>query len=728
MAREIRTLVGNRTSPKDIVLTCRHPSRLRTIVREVFAEYDVPLDDPTPTMLNRHPAVAFLLAAWSVPAAEFPFAAVTAMLRNSWFQPRWSEVVSDPDLPLRAETLLRALAIPRGRTAYLAAVAKWATELPLPLEDEAGERRRWNKLHALAGRCRPFLERFFALWDQIPERTTTAEFVNRLIPFADACGLPGNEPAWERLRTALLKWADDTPMSPIEFARAMTALAAKTPGPSEPRCDGVRFLEPDIARTADCEHLFLIDLGEGSFPDPQQDLAAERELFAELIARPRTELHLSYPAVDPKGEKLLPASLLRTVEAKVTRTTSRSMPIDGYTTDPPISAAEVRVQAAAVLADDGTAPANRLPPAVLANLLAARTAARARFRSPAFGAYDGRLTHPEALKEVTKRFHAEQRISPTALETYVACPFRFLLEKFLNFEPHEDPVEEVEITRRGSAVHRAMARLHRDDGDATTFPDELAKHLDDVVAESQDKAAGPVERKLWELEGRRLARIAKRYAKQCDKFDKPWVKLNVAPKPCFLEPALGVQAEEGAKQWPDLVLERDGIRVKIGGRIDRVDAVELDGEVGFWVIDYKTGKGGYYTGTDVQSLKKLQLPLYALAVERVLFEGRPARPLGVAYWLITDVGPKVMLPSYKQPTAWYQDRKVWEAFREALESWVIALATRIRAGDFSLAPRSDDCTATCPYGPVCRIGPSRQVAKDFGLPLPMVDAPIAGDA
>ena len=168
---------------------------------------------------------------------------------------------------------------------------------------------------------------------------------------------------------------------------------------------------------------------------------------------------------------------------------------------------------------------------------------------------------------------------------------------------------------------------------------------------------------------------------------------------------------------PSLVIRVDDVEVRISGRIDRVDVAQLDDGLGFWIIDYKTGRAGHYTGTDLASFRKLQLTLYALAVEEVLFADRGARPLGLAYWLVSESGPKVALPS-RALTQWRDDPRRWLAIREALRQWVARLATNIRRGAFPLAPRSEDCTATCPFGPVCRIGQSRSVGKVFDLPLP----------
>ena len=137
---------------------------------------------------------------------------------------------------------------------------------------------------------------------------------------------------------------------------------------------------------------------------------------------------------------------------------------------------------------------------------------------------------------------------------------------------------------------------------------------------------------------------------------------------------------------------------------------------GFWIIDYKTGRRDNYTAPAVANLSALQLPLYALAVERSVFKDRPARPLGMAYWLFGDGGPKTVLPA-KSVTTWLNNPDVWPKFREQLEAWVATIATHIRQAMFPLAPQSDQCTASCPFGPTCRISQARSLGKVFEMSL-----------
>ena len=178
--------------------------------------------------------------------------------------------------------------------------------------------------------------------------------------------------------------------------------------------------------------------------------------------------------------------------------------------------------------------------------------------------------------------------------------------------------------------------------------------------------------------------------------------------------------EDGEEPIPPLVIAGEGIEVRLGGRIDRVDVAETEAGTFFWIVDYKTGRSANYSSASLKSFQRLQLTLYALAVERVLLAGQGARPLGLAYWLVTDTGPKVVLPGDRKHHGWFQSADEWTKVGRLLETLVADLVRHIRAGDFPLEPRSDTCTETCPYSQVCRIAQGRGVEKRWELPLPTV--------
>jgi ATP-dependent helicase/nuclease subunit B len=284
-----------------------------------------------------------------------------------------------------------------------------------------------------------------------------------------------------------------------------------------------------------------------------------------------------------------------------------------------------------------------LPADLEANLGDAADLVRLRFREHEHNPYDGLFRDPGVIASVGQLFGPERIFSPTALEDYVACPFRFFLRHVLRLEPLENPREEIEVTRRGQAFHRALARLHRKlKDDAIHHPSDLVRErmlveMRASVDEDVGRAPSPASKALWRIEGERLLRVAARYGAQWQKFLDPWQKQGIQPRPHLFEVDFGLPAEDGQAPYGPLVIREGDMEVRISGRIDRVDLAELEGGTGFWIIDYKTGSSSHYTSPDLAEFRRLQLTLYALAVEEVLLLDRSARPLGLAYWLVTGI-------------------------------------------------------------------------------------------
>ncbi len=755
VARRIRELLATGTLPNDIVVTARDIKVSADVLSEVFDEYAIPVQGIPPAPLCRAPAIAFLLQAWRLPTNGFVFTDVAAMLRSSFYRPQGH----DPDITMKAEALLRKIGGPDGKEAFVRAVDRWAESPPLPLEDETAETGTRKRTHTLAKTCQPFLKSFFALWDNIPTRAKPEAWIERFRQFARECGVEptthlDDQSALQILWEGLSAWIETLPpakaVPAAAFALALASVTSTITAPvTLPAGNAVRILSAEDARFATCDYLFLTGLGEGSFPhlappesllteadrgvlrgvrlsipDPASRRQAEQSLFNDLIARPRKGLVLSYAAVDAKGQEQLPSSFLadwREQNPSVA-VTKQKMLIQNYAAEEAYSDAERRVRFANSFVKGKSANhITGLPKPVVENLKRAYQIAQARLDEKTFNRFDGGLLSEflNANLELLGRGHvleSDHVFSPTALETYVACPFRFWLEQVLGIEPLDDPPNEVEQTRRGSAVHRAMARYHAS-GPTADNADAIAagvrSQLDKAVEEYRTRSGSPVTAALWELEGLRLHRTASRYPDQWQSFREKEAKNGPTPKPQLFEAAFGLTHTQDRPSQPPLVLTIDNVEVRIGGTVDRIDAAELPDGLGFWIIDYKSGRGTYYPATAVARLEALQLPLYALAAERVLFPGKPARPLGLAYWLVTDAGPKSVLPK----------KVAWDRFRDQLELWVVSLVTHIRKGAFPLAPRSKTCTATCPHGPVCRIAQHRNTGKRFDLYPPPAEVP-----
>jgi ATP-dependent helicase/DNAse subunit B len=801
VARSSKTLLLSGVPADDILVTMRDVVPYADLVREVFDEYGIPVDLEGAEPLHHNRAVSMLLRTLRLPEDDWPFPGVTALLRSSYLRPNWPETQQFPDIAQHAEALLRLIGEPRGRSAFLAAADRWADNPPPMLEDEQAEESRRRRTQELAQKCRPFLRRFFGAWDRLPARETLANHVSAVRDFAEDLGLAStvrddarDASALARLWEELDRWVrleaelhgGRRTYEAAQFHRMLYSLAWEAGLARSPRGPGrVRVLSAPLVRALPVPYLFIMGLGERSFPrlaapepffeEPERQrfkaagldflssgdlLPDEMLLFYQVVTRARRQLVLSYPAVDDKGQSLLPSSFLNAVldcfGKDAIPVERKRMLIEGYDREAPLCPAEHRVRLAANGGVRGQGSERRgqgsgargqgpgtglgisteseesssltpdhslLTPCLSSVLRAAARVAHARFEDREFGPYDGLLQHPEIVTRLHEIVGPQRVFSPTALENYIACPFRFFLGHILRLEPLEEPRDEIEGTQRGQAFHRALSRLHeqlRERGihePIKAVEDDLEQRLAEAVNEYADRSS-PASEVLWNIEGQRLRRLAARYPPHWSRFIGPWNRLGVIPRPRLFEVSFGMPPQKQGDVRDPLLISVDGIEVRMRGRIDRVDVAELEGGLGFWVIDYKTGRSQNYTARDLQSFERLQLTLYALAVERVLFAGQNARPLGMAYWLVADKGPKRALPP-KSSTAWLQDAEGWPKIRDDLEWWVASLADQIRHGVFPLKPRSETCTETCQFSQVCRISQSRGLPKNWDLPLPV---------
>ncbi|MFO0925736.1 MAG: hypothetical protein U0736_01705 [Gemmataceae bacterium] len=388
VARRVKRRLVDGVPPDDLDLVVRDLNSYAELIGDTFAEYAIPVDIEGGQALDRHPPVAVLLRALHLPADDFPFAGVTALLRHNAFRPRWPEVEESPELPLQAEALLRLLAEPRGKQAYLAAVDRWAEEVQPGLEDEEAEAGRRKRTHELARQCRPFLHRFFAAWDGFPTAGSVADYstwIERFaatMGFADAATDPADRAAWEALCAEVDAWrrrnerGDAAPLDSRTFLRRLTALARTVTLPRTTGGPGrVRVVSAGRGRHLAVRERFVLGLGERGFPraggppslfddadretlrsagvplTAPDDLADEMLLFYQIVTAAEERLTLSYPAVDDRGQELLPSSFLSAARGvsptRCRRSSGAADAAEPVDVGEPLSAAEYRVQTAA---------------------------------------------------------------------------------------------------------------------------------------------------------------------------------------------------------------------------------------------------------------------------------------------------------------------------------------------------------------------------------------------
>jgi RecB family exonuclease len=459
--------------------------------------------------------------------------------------------------------------------------------------------------------------------------------------------------------------------------------------------------------------------------------------FLRVVGSAERSLALSYPTTDEKGQALLAAGFLEDLRRLFvpgalegcTTTIPRLDPalLDGPGGSP--AEARVRAVARAVLRDDrrelralARSPAHRR---ALEGTAAALRVAAVRGGRRAFGPYVGRLRDPAAVARIAGDFGPAHPFSPSQLETLALCPFQFFLRYVLHLEPADEREElDDDRTARGSLIHKVLEQLHAGLRDT---PAEGGRSLAGLVAqgleaviraelEGQREPSSEVERGLRRIDADRLLRAGRRYVQQFARYsDGPGQGAECHQfEVVFGDP-------ERDDSHPALELGPEGDAVRLQGMIDRIDLVRHPDRTLFRVIDYKTGhspgKAALKTGL------ALQLPLYALAVERIILAEPAAAPLDVGYWALAADGFKPLREMAK-----IQDESVvllesWEPYRHELERFVLALVAQLRRGACPVHPRKEDCTRSCDYRTVCRITQVRAVGKTWPDAPKMEPAP-----
>ena len=536
-----------------------------------------------------------------------------------------------------------------------------------------------------------------------------------------------------------------------EFIDAFNALVDALELPPADAPGGVLVATIAEARGLRADHVLLANLGEGTLParsaidrdaeaaaqpvdfwdDPRPPTAMARELhgFLGVVGSADLSLTLLYPTADEAGGPRLPAGVVDEVKAAMSEqawaevhlATSGLDPLPGDPLDgTPAEARAAAVALAAFHRDVSTLSSLAADPPhrpALLGVAAALRVAHHRQRPGAFGAFDGHLGDPRIGDRLAAEFGPDRPTSPSQLESLAACPFQFYQRYVLNLAPADDAGELAEDrAARGSFLHRALESLH---ARLAAVPDPLGRPAADRVAAEVDAvilglldAEGPpssdVDAGLRHIEALRLRESGRRYADQFGRYAEASPGHRVGGvEVSFGDPNAGPAG---------LTLGRGAEAVLVRGTIDRIDVSSSGDHSLFRIIDYKSGAEPKAKGVAAGLL--LQLPLYALAVERLRLAGEEARPADVGYWALGAKGYKVAL-NMETPA---KGGPGWEDLRGNLEAFVLALVARLRAGDFPVSPREDECEDRCDYRQVCRVRQARNARKTWAE-APSLDRP-----
>jgi hypothetical protein len=703
----------------EIGILLRQPGAYLPAIRDVFGAAGVPYVLGAASPIGDTRAGRSLRLLVEARRADFARAAVMEFLA-------FADLRSRPGTsPAEWERLTRQAGIVGGAREWRVRLDRLGRRLApaAPSDDDAGDpptaalARDRDALTALRRVVRAMLRGLERLPDPGPLGTlvdglarTFARLVTPSIEARQAIA------ALTRLRTL----SDPDTEIPLEelWALVESALAAPADGVGQPTPGRVFVGELGSALGLDFPVTIVPGLVEGAFPaPPRQDpilldeerrrlpglplaeeaRALERARFALAIGSGARRVVLTYPRVDAEsGRPRVPSFLALDLLADVTGRLHdfaaletfpgwRSVPLH-----PAPPGARARPLDEREWLVTRALEARAAPDGLLGELPAVRRGVetiRLRERTDALTAYDGLLGLGVDL--------GPRPLTPTALERYAACPFRYLLERVYGLASVEEPdrILAMEPRERGTLVHAILEGTYRRLAEANGFPltrDNLAAARE-VLRAVFDEACGEAERRgvtglptLWAGERARLhAELLSALEAEADDAGG-WV-------PARFEAAFGVEWREGAGA-PLAYRLPDGTEIQLCGTMDRVDLSPDPPRAR--VLDYKTGRVRTPRTADrLGRGRALQLPIYRLAAEAMLRGDAPDTPVVEAqyYHVIgPDAGARIRFT-----------RDGWEARRGDFDRVLQLIVDGIRAGRFFQRPVTCAPRGPCAFDLAC---------------------------
>jgi len=569
---------------------------------------------------------------------------------------------------------------------------------------------------------------------ELPTKASWGEWLGQLSGLATAAL---RQP--DQVLEILSELSPMSPVGPIELFEVQQVLTPRLRELSVPpplRRYGCVFVGPaEAARGLSFEVVFVPGLAEKLFPrklieDPilldstrrqiksttleiQSDRAAAEQLALRLAAgAAASRVHFSFPRVDvqqsrPRVPSFYGLEVLRAAVGKLPGFTElgRFAEADANARlgwPAPASAvqaideAEYDLALLGSLVDAEPETVSGTAHYLLGSNVYLARALRSRSRKwiRRWTAYDGLVEPDELALQALAAHRLEARsFSPTGLQHFAACPYRFLLQAIHRLQPREEPapLEIIDPLTRGSLFHKVqyltLSRL-RERGLLPLTRKTLELGLAEVdqalaeVAVLYEEKLWPAIRKVWEDGINSIRADLHEWLRRRADADDGWV-------PHKFELSFGLAGREREDEDPSSVPDP----VQIVGELrlrGSIDLVERHSSGKLRATDHKTGKARAQQGVIIGGGHHLQPVLYALACEKLL--GEPVES-GRLYYCTADGG--------------YEERVVAldEYARGYAEIMTATLDEALVQGFLPAAPDDEACT-WCDYLAVC--GPNEE--------------------
>lgn len=740
--RHVRALLAAGLAADALAVLYRGGERYPQLVREVAAEYGLPVCLYEGRSLGAAPPVVALRALLALPDEGFARRGLVECWRNLGAQHPVTVLghgtLEWPDFAAAAALLERASrGVGGGLPGLRAALAALADAAPAPPDAEQPPVTPVEAAALLA-----LLDAFVA-WLAAPATAPPEAYVawvRRLLGWLPAPAASAEEataateqaaPArlpfsieqrktLERLldeRALVARMLAEPPLSRASFVAELGgALDAARYGGEPPTAGKVAVLPMLAARGASFAHVIVLGASEGELParlaeppfytrrerallvsrgvaPPPADPGDERSIFYETVARARAGLVLCYTRLDERGNELQPSPYLQALaELFHGGITTREIRAGSA---PALTEAASPQEALIAVADADPTLAVTPPgaPAELAqHVRRAAAIERQREHCAPHGPHTGLVAHPVALAALERHFGPDYRWSATQINDYSTCPYRFAAAHVLRLAPRGDAPEGLEQVGRGRLFHAILASAGErwirlavpfDAANEAPILAALDAAADEVLAAAPQRYGfepGP----FWAWEQTEIRAVLARAVRR-------WLRDGAAGtgfRPAGVEVGFGL-----GRGLPPLRLATPAGVVHVIGRIDRIDQ---DAQGRLALIDYKSGSGTRPLA-DTLAGYDVQLTLYSLAAAEL---AAPGQQVVQATYLMIGSGrrsPPLTAAELEQAAA-------------ALHERLAAVVTGSRAGVFPVQP-SRECPPACAFATICRVQRGTQAPR-----------------
>ena len=382
----------------------------------------------------------------------------------------------------------------------------------------------------------------------------------------------------------------------------------------------------------DVEKQALRDMGLEVSPDSTEALYDEQFLIYLALTRGSEYLSLSYSLSDEEGKALRPSGIVERVKRlypALKEQAAQWPPNDALNLLPYFSHP---ARAMGLLGRHLSRP----EPAEQQEIWASLYNWFLRNQTPLFEAVQYSLLHEENLKDrtlsSTQIYGVPLQVSVSSLEKYRQCPYSYFLRYGLRLK--ERMLYKIEAVDTGSFYHAAIEQFSRYlIEEKISWQSLNAEKVRAIMAMIVDKLAPAMQNEILMSTGRyrylrhRLQKTLERSALYLMEHGQKGDFVPVA-----LEADFGT-AESTLPRW-EITLQ-DGSRLKLQGRIDRIEQAKAGDTSYLRVVDFKSGTQGL-TLQDIYYGLKIQLLTYLDAAlnyyQQLLPDGETLMPAGVLYY------------------------------------------------------------------------------------------------